>query len=59
MLYGRHPALPPILYLLVKESQECTQYIYLKELVKTLIDIQIKAYSLIPEIKKRNYNNAQ
>ena len=59
MLYGRHPALPPILYSLVKESEGVTPQDYMKALTQTLIKIQTTAYSnlLIKKVKSQEKAN--
>ena len=43
MLYGRQPSLPPILYTLVKDTDNKNPLDYVEKLVDTLIKIQTNA----------------
>ena len=45
MLYGQNPSVPPVLYALMPKADSTTPSNYLFLLVKTLIDIQSKAFN--------------
>ena len=54
MIYGRHPALPPLLYNLIKNSGKIRSETYMKKLVKVFINIQTQAYSIILKQRLKN-----
>ena len=45
LLYGRQPALPPLLYTLIQESNTLSYYNYLRQLCTTLVNLQTETYS--------------
>ena len=45
LLYGRQPALPPLLYTLIQDSNTLSYYNYLRKLCNTLVNLQTEAYS--------------
>ena len=57
-MYRRHPALLPILYNLVKDSEALGLVDYLKQLVEILVKIQTEYYSNIYEVKLKGFNRA-
>ena len=59
MLYGRQPSLPPILYTLVKDTDNKNPLDYVEKLVNTLIEIQTNAYSNILTKKISAYEKSK
>ena len=58
LLYGRHPSLPPLLYSILKESEEISYGEYLRRLANLLIAIQADAYENIYSKKLKAYERA-
>lgn len=56
LLYGRKPALSPILYQLVSTESEVSYSQYLTSLVRLLIHLQTQAFSSSYNMKTVNYN---
>ena len=59
LLFGRHPALPPILYSVSKPVPEATYEQYLSTLTDTLIRLQAAAFTNVAHNKQLAYNRAQ
>lgn len=57
MVYSRHPALLPILYLEIKEPGDMTPKQYMECLADNLIKIQTQALSNTINLRTRAYNN--
>ena len=58
LLYGRQPALPPLLYTLIQESNTLSYYNYLRQLCITLVNLQTEAYSNLLLQKTKAHNRA-
>ena len=59
MLYGRNPSVPPILYALMPKADSTTPSNYLFLLVKTLINIQSKAFNSAYSSRKAAHEKDQ
>ena len=59
MLYGRKTSLPPILYTLVKNTNNKNPLNYVEKLVDALIELQTNAYSYILTKKITAYEKSK
>ena len=47
LMFGRHPALPPVFHSLLDDQENVPYATYLEKLISTLIRIQTKAFSSV------------